>query len=250
MNKTPVVHTKQNNQNGFLKGWLTYNLIGWGIGCLITIPAFSLATAVSAQIFSVNQFAKAKADVFTSIIIWFPFSAILGIMQWLKLKHLNVRATPWILATTLAWVIPAAFLSWFFDHYQITSFESWSTKAQVAEILIVGASVGLSQAVIISKSKLMPVLWAFANSIGFLALAFLAALVWGVGYSIGKSLEPFFFSLGDFGFAIVGSRELLLDMLVLSILPFLATLACALPTGLIFSKYGDERTNIDVGNPM
>ncbi len=166
-------------------------------------------------------------------------------MQSLKLRYWKVPFFPWIFATILGCVIPAAFLSRLFDLYHLFSYAD-SLVANVIEIFIVGATIGLLQMMVARKSisTLGIWLWISANSLGLLALSFVALMAYLIGKPLGKSLVPFFFSLGHFGLAIVEARGPLLILFVLVIVSFLAVLFVALPTGLIFSKYGNEQLNI------
>ncbi len=240
----------QNKQNSFLRTWLLHNLIGWGIGGLITIPTYFTYISIAETIISF-QFVFYRAisgriplttieDIITSIIIWFPFSLAVGVMQGLALRHYNIKIWKWACATTFAWVVSMILTIWLFDTLQKTNFISWNIGGVIAEIVLVGTFVGLAQAFVIHKSLSMSVLWVFSHSMGFLALGFFVTITWLIGYDIGKRLEHFFFSLGTIGFSIVGNRDLLLDIFVLLTVPVWAALAFGLPTGLIFSKYNTQ----------
>jgi hypothetical protein len=225
-------------KGSFLRGWLTYNLVGWLAGCMIIV------LLVVIQI-KVNEVTSTPNNP-PSIVAVLSLSLTIGILQWLKLKNWNIKAFPWLLATTLgsaiafpvpSWLIGLPFLSSTTDQYMLMVLARL-VLALIA--LIIGACIGSAQAIVLRRFNSRPGLWILANSFGFLALVFLAALVLTFGFTLGKRLLPIL-EQSAFGSDIVQYRDFVLGFFVLMTLPFLSTLTIALPTGIIISKYSDRR---------
>ena len=100
----------ESRKPGFLKGWLTYNFFGWEIGGLITIVSFGLLPLINYPSIFGTPFERGLAQVLSSVVLWLPLSVSVPIWQWLKLTCWNVSGPAWILGTSLAWFLPAAFL--------------------------------------------------------------------------------------------------------------------------------------------
>ncbi len=234
----------QSTKSGFLKGWLTYNFIGWVIGGVVSIGTILATSRLAggiinfAPLYGVSLSGDAEAEL-TVYLFWLPLSVFAALFQWLNLRHLNVSGPAWILGTTLAWVVPAASLPVLLDHSALAleGFASWDTGGWAATVTTMVVCVAIAQAMILRSSRRASVLWIVAHLAGSFACLLLVLITLLIGHGIGHSLKPYFFSLGEIGKQIVWKRLELSIALVYLVLPLWATLTVGLPTGLILSKY-------------
>jgi hypothetical protein len=238
----------QSRQNGFLKGWLIHNFVGWMTGCLIIIASIPLFARIKDPYITGIQLERERMAIYISLVIWLPLSASVAVLQWLKLRYWNIHGVSWVLATTLACVLPNAILPSVLYGVHIPFFEYGDDGRHIVQLIIVALSVGGAQSVVLRGSRSMSALWIIACLAGSLALAFLAIFTDEMGYRLGNSLTRYYLSLGQIGRQIEYYRWELLFIGVLLIVPIWATLVIGLPTGLIFSRLGlkQPREELDV----
>jgi len=147
---------------------------------------------------------------------------------------------PWILVTFFAWTIPGLAISpirrmLFFSDIMRSDFLylDFQWILFTLTLLAIGISIGLYQSMLMRKFMSKPKLWILVNALGLSIFGLL--VIW----ILRVAIAPWFLSFSDMA---ERGDPLIPFYLVLPItaiiLPFLATLIIALPSGLILWKYG------------
>lgn len=230
------------NKNSFMIGWLVVNLLGWMIG--VYSGSFRLRDIVSQleSLTGIWQLPDAIGVIF--VIICIPLAIGMGIMQCLQLGHWKIPAVPWILATAFGWIIPAMVFSrarhlLLFETTFGSGFISYLSFIWIlypVGLLIVGAEIGLFQSLVMGQSISKPGLWISANAVGLLAFGLLMNGIFRIPMSLW--LGPISFSQENYDSLLIPPD--LLWLIIWIILPFLATLITALPTGIVLLRYGNR----------
>jgi len=214
------------NKKKFLLGWLGVNLLGWIIGVFsgLYVGEFYLAPII--YLTFTSEITRALSPLF----VWLPHGAWIGIMQWGMLKKWKIQPVLWVIATSLGWGIPATAISLYHENFFVKQF-GYSSPYEIwfygLGILLVGASVGLAQVLVMGNAIAKRALWILANALGLLACILLLVTV----IFLAMYLFPPESSLGGrtFGF--------LMWVILFLTLPFVGMIP-SLATGLYLLKYG------------
>ncbi len=223
-------------------GWLVANLLGWMIG--IYSAYFRIGDIVSQLETTTGLWQIPDAIGVVFVMICIPLGVGLGIMQCSLLGHWKIRAFPWILATAAGWVIPVVAFSQvrdllLFGDPMGSGFTSYLDSLWIlypAGLSIVGADIGLLQALVMGKSISKPVVWVLANALGLLAFGLLVNVLFRI--PMGLWLGDITYVLENYDSFLVPPNYMWLAIWLS--LPFLATLIMALPTGIVLLRYANR----------
>ena len=151
-------------------------------------------------------------------------------MQLVIMKRWKIQPVLWVMiATSLGWGIPATLISWYYENVFVKQF-GYSSPYEFwlygFAIVLVSASVGLAQTLVMKNNFAKRWLWILANVLGLV----LCVLVVGGTMLAVAALLPSEFSIGarEFGF--------LMWVFLLLTLPF-AGIIPSLSTGIYLLKY-------------
>lgn len=212
----------------FLAGWTGINLAGWFVG---VFSGLCLGEFYLAPIFSLS-FDSPIADVVAPLFVWLPHGAWVGIMQLVIMKRWKIQPVAWVIATSLGWGIPATLISWYHENIFVKQF-GYSSPYEYwlygFSIVLVSASVGLAQILVMNNNFAKRWVWILANVLGLVVCVLALA---GMMFAVA-SLLPSESSIGgrEFGF--------LMWVFLLLTLPF-AGIIPSLTTGLYLLKYTSD----------
>jgi hypothetical protein len=222
----------------FITGWLAANLLGWMIG-IYSLSGRSWEVYSHLEINGMWQLPDAIAQILVMICI--PLGLGLAILQSFMLGRWKIEKLPWILVTSIGWIIPALAFSqirWhlLFDDPMGDGFVNYLELLWLIyplALLGIGGGISILQAAVMGKSMTRPTLWIFANALGLLIFG------WLVNGIFRMALESRFvdiITLAKRGEPLI--PPYLVWPVIAAILPFLATLIIALPSGLVLWNYG------------
>jgi len=229
------------NGLGFLTGWLIVNLLGWMIG-IYSLIGRSRDVYSHLEVTGKWQLPDAVGQILVMICV--PLGLGLGVLQSFQMGRWKIAKIPWIVVTFVGWTLPALVFSkirWqlLFADPMGNGFVNYLEILWILyplALLWIGAGIGLLQLLVMGKSMTKPGMWILANALGLLVFG------WMVNGIFRLVLEPMFvdiISLAEMGDLSI--PPYLVWPVIAALLPFLATLIIALPTGLVLCKYGKKQ---------
>lgn len=238
------------NTKGFMTGWLVANLPGWMIG--IYSAYFRIGDIVSNLNTITGLWQIPDVIGLMLVMICIPLGLGLGIMQCSQLGYWKIPAFPWIFATAVGWAIPFMAFSrirylLLFGDLMGLSFTSYLDSLGIlypVGLLTIGAGIGLLQSLVIGQSLSKPGLWISANAVGLLVLGLLVNEIFKIPMSL--RFADVFYILENYDSFLIPPN--LMWPIIWIVLPFLATLITALPTGIVLVRFGNKPPDIVSGN--
>lgn len=225
-------------RSGFFAGWLFVNLLGWMIG-IYSLAGRGQDVYPHLEITGMWQSPDAIGQILAMICV--PLGLGLGILQSFQLGRWKIARIQWILVTFFGWTLPAFAFSrvrWYllFNTPIGEGFVRYLDLLWILfplALLYIGAGIGLLQTFVMGKSMSRPWLWILANALGLLVFGWLVNGIFRI------ALAPRFMdiaSLAKRGNLLISPY--LVWPAIAAILPFLATLIIALPSGLVLWNFG------------
>jgi hypothetical protein len=157
-------------QRRFLVQWSILNLFGWLIGfCFVFIIGMSLET--------IMHFAwkhNMTSYFGEAVLIWFPLGLCLGLLQWVKLRHIGINLLAWTFASLIGGVVLIILFSWVlkfnsFEYQTKYDIHDWVlTLGSAISFPIGGAIFGGIQSIILREHVTRTDMWIKAYVIGLL----------------------------------------------------------------------------------
>jgi hypothetical protein len=225
----------------FLAHWIGVNLVGWVAG---VFSGLCLGEFYLAPIFSLS-FDSPIADAIAPLFVWLPHGVWVGIMQLEIMKRWKIQPIIWVIVTSLGWGIPATLIALYHENVFVKQFGYGLSYEyglySFLGIVVVGASVGLAQILVMGNSFAKRGLWVLANVLGLVICAMFLVM----------SLLPPESSFDAYNYGFLTWVVLLLSLSLAGIIPSLAT-------GLYLLKYsvngfdgeGSNPTNDTLLNPQ
>ena len=221
----------------FLARWIGFNLVGWIAG---VFSGLCLGEFYLAPIFSLS-FDSPIADAVAPLFVWLPHGVWVGIMQLEIMKRWKIQPMIWVIATSLGWGIPATLIAWYHENVFVEQFGYGISYEygvySFLGIVLVGASVGLAQSLVLGNTFTKRGLWILANVLGLVICVLVAASA----MFFVMSLLPPESNFDAYNYGFLTWVVLLLSLSLAGIVPSLAT-------GLYLLKYSlngidDQRSN-------
>lgn len=238
--KEQLVSTKPSSKLRFVIGWLIVNLIAWMIGI------YSLSERRwmdHLEVTGIWQLPDAIGQLLVMISI--PLGLGMGILQSTSLGRWRIPKIPWIVVTSLGWILPAYLFSrfrWYllFNDPMGLDFVDYLEFLWILyplALLYLGAEIGVLQTLVMGKSMTKPWLWILVNALGLLIFG------WLVNGILRIAIAPRFMDIETLlkrGDPLV--PPYLVWPAIATVIPFVAILFIALPTGLILWKFGRQQS--------
>jgi hypothetical protein len=230
---------KKSKKIRFLARWIGVNLVGWIAG---VFSGLCLGEFYLAPIFSLS-FDSSLTDALAPLFVWLPHGVWVGIMQLEMMKKWKIQPIIWVIATSLGWGIPATLLAWYHENMFVKQFGYGISYEyglySFLGIVLVGASVGSAQSLVMGSSFAKRGLWILANVLGLVICVLVAASA----MFLVMSLLPPESSFDAYNFGFLTWVVLLLSLSLAGIIPSLAT-------GLYLLKYSINRFDNEGINPI
>ncbi len=164
------------------------------------------------------------------VFIWFPLGLSIGVLQSLELRQWNIKSSSWIWITAFGWWT----ISFYFD---VDAFD-FPELGPIILLIVLGALLGVCQALIIRKVFTRSGLWVLLTTLGVCALVFIQFHLLFPPYSY----HPTFFEKLIYQL-FAESNPSLYDFLTtfteeisIVVFPFVGALTTAVPTGVVLAK--------------
>ena len=226
----------------FLTKWLLLNMLGWIIGTFTVVTLNLLYQKFDVEISNFSPL----LNYITMIAIWFPFGFLIGFVQSYQLSQWKIKKSSWIFATTFGWWLPAVIIFSYFE----SGFYQPNPISPLVGVIIIGASLGASQAFAIRSVFVSARLWVTVNALGACALLLLHSYLLFPSYSyhstiyekliyklFAESNQPLYYFLTTFT-----------EETGIMFFPLIGTLTIALPTGLLLAKIMGSKSSSKVSS--
>jgi len=214
----------------FILSWTSANLFGWLFGI---ITGFCIGEIFLAQILS-KTFHHSAVDFLSNLFVWLPHGVFIGIAQSLIIRKykLEIQSNLWIIATTFGWGISITILSWYLNNM---GFREIHLFLLPFIIILSGAIIGWSQALVMGTNFPKHTKWVFANIAGIVLCIFV------FGYIVVFAKNVFLPKEGNFGGEETGVFEMLIMVLVFPLMGAIPSI----PTGIYLSNCLPKFSEID-----
>lgn len=227
---------------GFIAGWLVLNWIGWMIGIYYGALQFGKFVYPLNNLSMLEDIPDAIMQMYVKICI--PLGIGLVVLQSLQLAYYKISKVSWILLSAFAWLSPAfAYIQIRYalihtDPYDgrfVTYLENLWIIYPVC-LFLFGAGIGLVQSLVMGKSMRKPGLWVVVN--GIVMIVFGMLVYWIFSFPVGYQLQDIFTLLENEHVYLI--PPIYWWLIIWAILPIIASLVTALPTGFLLIKYGSR----------
>ena len=236
-------------RNQILLSWLSVNLVGWMIG----LYWISFHTGQVAKALNINNDFSSLPDALLQMLLMviLPLGLALGILQSTQMGRWKVNGWAWIAATAIGLIAPIWALSrirWYLlmntdpmgDAFVTYLERLWVIYPDI--LLVTGLWTGALQALVMGKAMSRPVLWVLANALGLPLFGWVAALI--VNIPLSKNNFEFLAQPNSY---LIPPRYWW--SLIVLLLPLVAALLTALPTGWVLARFGKLPEQTDAGAP-
>lgn len=157
---------KQNSWGAFslLAGWIFAGLIGWTTG----LVAAGILAPVAARIPFPWQHDKDMAFAYASLLL---LGITIGVAQWIVLRRYLPKATRWIAATMIGYVLCAIIFA--FANNNPARLLRTEVGNNVILLVLMGIAIGASQWWVLRQHYSNAGLWVLASTFGFLLFMWL-----------------------------------------------------------------------------
>ena len=222
----------------FLLRWMGANLLGWTVGVFVGFSEYLEVFEFSPSLSRYLPF-----EIVDPMSISLIIGASIGAAQLLMLKMQISQRAFWVIATSLAWGILVATLTWYHDNYfpeRLKYGSLYEIIFYVVGLVLVGACVGLAQSWVAVENFPPRASWIWANTIGYLVSIISYVFV----------LVPVFLILllyYETGYGGSTKADEYGTYLSIVTIPLFGTIS-SLVTGIIFLKHADHLENSRTSN--
>ncbi len=199
--------TKPHNDSSLAK-WMGFSTIGWIVGVFAVMLLASLYDEFDTAIYNFSPL----IDSLITLAISLPLGFAVGVSQSFQLKLWNIKTSSWLYATTFGWWVPTTFFFFYFE----SDYYNPGAWGPLIPSIIIGASLGACQVLVIRKVFSRSGLWILSNSLGVCALVY---------------LQHYLDLYSNYN-----------EILRVASFPLFGTLMIALPTGMLLKYFIDPKS--------
>ncbi len=228
--------TKPHDDTSLAK-WMGLNAIGWSVGVFATMMLASLYYEFDTAIYNFSPL----LDSLITFAVSLPLGFAVGVSQSFQLKLWNIKTSSWLYATTFGWWVPATLFFFYFE----SDYYNPSPWGPLIPLIIIGASLGACQVLVIRKVFSRSGLWILSNAIGICAFSYLVSYLFpGDMTDVPFLIKRLIYRLFDDPDQLIYLYSIYNEIFGVFFLPLFGVLMIALPTGVLL-KFLINRESIN-----